>query len=257
MPLPPWSIPPALNYVGLFLTLKVPAQLLLLHQRPRSDRRRGLRTRPRRPRGRPRPPRGVEAAVQALPRPALLRRDPGERRGVRVRPAPRREGLLLRQHLRRGLPDALEQGRPRGRRAARRRHRGPRLAVEETRIEDFRPDVRFDAVVMCDVLEHLADPRGALERCRDLLAPGGVLFVQVPNLVGFHLPPSHGWGLPHHLWQFGPRSLALLATAAGLRPQRWYTGVLGVIGVYERGGPALADRVLWWAARRLRVGNRL
>ena len=42
----------------------------------------------------------------------------------------------------------------------------------------------FDAVSFLDVLEHLADPLAALHRARELLAPGGVLLVSVPN-VGY------------------------------------------------------------------------
>lgn len=131
------------------------------------------------------------------------------------------------------------------------------LSVSETPVEAYATDERFDCVVMCDVLEHLADPKAALERCGELLAPGGILFLQVPNLVGFRIPLGHGWGLPHHIWQFGPHSLSRLVERSGLRPEAWHTGVLGVIGVYERGGPSWRDRLAWAAARRLKLGNRL
>lgn len=131
------------------------------------------------------------------------------------------------------------------------------LAVSETPIEAYDTDERFDAIVMCDVLEHLIDPMAALERCRDLLAPGGILFLQVPNLVGLRIPLGHGWGLPHHIWQFGPRSLSRLVVGSGLVPEHWHTGVLGVIGVHERGGPRWRDRLVWAVARRLKRGNRL
>lgn len=42
----------------------------------------------------------------------------------------------------------------------------------------------FDAVSLLDVLEHLADPLTALRQARELLAPGGVLLLSVPN-VGY------------------------------------------------------------------------
>lgn len=111
------------------------------------------------------------------------------------------------------------------------------LAVSEAPVESFRTDTRFDCIVMCDVLNYLADPKSALERCATLLAPGGILFPQVPNLVGFRIPMGHDWGLPHHIWQFGPRSLSRLVEICGLKPEAWSTGVLGVIEIYERGGP--------------------
>ena len=40
---------------------------------------------------------------------------------------------------------------------------------------------QFDAIVLADVLEHLDDPLAALDHCRALLAPGGVLCVVTPD----------------------------------------------------------------------------
>lgn len=115
----------------------------------------------------------------------------------------------------------------------------------------------YDCIVLCDVLEHLQDPLAVLRLCHRLLNPGGVLYVQVPNLLGFKLPLGHSWGLPHHLWQFGPRSLQMLLEAAGFGNVAHETGVLGVVGVLERGGPTLRNRLEWLGARWFRCGNRL
>lgn len=41
---------------------------------------------------------------------------------------------------------------------------------------------RFDLVVMWDVLEHLPDPGQALRRAREVLAPGGRLFITTPMM---------------------------------------------------------------------------
>ena len=40
---------------------------------------------------------------------------------------------------------------------------------------------RFNAVTMFDVIEHLPDPRAALERCRRYLVTGGHLFITTPD----------------------------------------------------------------------------
>jgi 2-polyprenyl-3-methyl-5-hydroxy-6-metoxy-1,4-benzoquinol methylase len=40
----------------------------------------------------------------------------------------------------------------------------------------------FDAVICADVLEHLVDPWSVLRRIRELLAPGGVCIVSLPNV---------------------------------------------------------------------------
>ncbi|MBF0247635.1 MAG: hypothetical protein HQL36_06120 [Alphaproteobacteria bacterium] len=43
----------------------------------------------------------------------------------------------------------------------------------------------------------------------------------------------------------------------GFRVVARHTGVMGVVGVYEHGGPTLGDRLAWWAGRHLGIGNRL
>jgi SAM-dependent methyltransferase len=50
-------------------------------------------------------------------------------------------------------------------------------------VEPF-PQERFDLVTAMAILEHLAhSPRVMLEQCRDLLAPGGHLVIEVPNIA--------------------------------------------------------------------------
>lgn len=44
-------------------------------------------------------------------------------------------------------------------------------------------DVTFDYIIFGDVLEHLRDPKGALEYCRSLLSEGGRVIASVPNLM--------------------------------------------------------------------------
>jgi 2-polyprenyl-3-methyl-5-hydroxy-6-metoxy-1,4-benzoquinol methylase len=43
---------------------------------------------------------------------------------------------------------------------------------------------QYDLVTMWATLEHLPDPRGHLRRAREMLKPGGLLFVSVPNYSG-------------------------------------------------------------------------
>jgi 2-polyprenyl-3-methyl-5-hydroxy-6-metoxy-1,4-benzoquinol methylase len=131
------------------------------------------------------------------------------------------------------------------------------VPVTNCSIEKYSPDRKFDCIVTCDVLEHVIDPLGMLRKCRELLLPDGVLFLQVPNLIGFKLPVGHSWGLPHHIWQFNLKTSRFLLNKAKLRVVKWHTGVLGVIGYYERGGPTLFDKFQWLVARKMKIGNRL
>lgn len=49
--------------------------------------------------------------------------------------------------------------------------------LEQARLETG----AFDAVVLHHVLEHVPDPNDTIRRCSQLLKPGGVLFIAVPN----------------------------------------------------------------------------
>lgn len=53
--------------------------------------------------------------------------------------------------------------------------------ITETLFEDFDTSERFDVVVLGFILEHVAEPAALLAHYRRFLAPGGRLFVAVPN----------------------------------------------------------------------------
>lgn len=66
-----------------------------------------------------------------------------------------------------------------GARLARERH-GLRVHEGELLALDL-PRGAYDAITLWHVLEHLADPRATIARCAELLKPGGVVCVAVPN----------------------------------------------------------------------------
>ena len=76
----------------------------------------------------------------------------------------------------------------------------------------------YDAVVLCDVLEHLWAPLDALDVVRGSLREGGVLLVTVPN-AGSAVARMLGrrwWSvLPMHVQYFTPTSLSALLRRAG------------------------------------------
>ncbi|MGD0092881.1 MAG: class I SAM-dependent methyltransferase [Planctomycetota bacterium] len=43
----------------------------------------------------------------------------------------------------------------------------------------------FDAIIMLQLLEHLHNPRAALQRAHELLRPGGVLVLSTPNVLAY------------------------------------------------------------------------
>ena len=79
----------------------------------------------------------------------------------------------------------------------------------------------LDYVNLAHTLEHTRDPVAALEECRRVLRPHGVLQVVVPNSAswGSHRYGRHWWALdvPRHLCHFTATSLRAVAERAGLR----------------------------------------
>ncbi len=86
---------------------------------------------------------------------------------------------------------------------------------------------QFDVITANHVLEHAPDPVQTLQGMKSLLAPGGVLWISVPNAHCYFSRQLggewHSADLPYHLQQFSPDSLALAGTRAGLSPRRVYT----------------------------------
>jgi SAM-dependent methyltransferase len=107
----------------------------------------------------------------------------------------------------------------------------PGLSFREGAIEDVLPSLAgasADVVLMISVLEHLDDPAWALAECRRLLAPGGVLMINVPTWLGkraleasaFRLGLSPAAEMDDHRMYYGHRDLWPLLVAAGFRPSR-------------------------------------
>jgi len=88
---------------------------------------------------------------------------------------------------------------------------------------------KFEAITFWHSLEHFADPGGQLAFFSSLLAPGGVLIIDVPNhatidafMEGEQWP---GWDVPFHCHHFTRRSLELLVQQQGLSiiGRKWYS----------------------------------
>lgn len=79
----------------------------------------------------------------------------------------------------------------------------------------------FDAIVLGDVIEHLVDPAAALDRVAQLLAPGGVVHLVLPD-AGSRLARWMGarwWSvIPTHVQYFTRGSLRTLLERRGFEP---------------------------------------
>ena len=114
----------------------------------------------------------------------------------------------------------------------------------------------LDLVTFWDVLEHLPDPVGALRRARELLRPGGVIALTVPDRSSAlaRLTGKHWFGYQtagEHLQFFSRHSLRLTLEKAGyeaerVRPVAWSCSVAFLAdraGLYM-GRPGRVARVL-------------
>ena len=99
-----------------------------------------------------------------------------------------------------------------------------RLGLDVIRDDLFDADLggrRFDAIVMGDVIEHLPRPADALDRMAEMLNPGGVAYLALPN-AGSRLARRMGarwWSvIPTHVQYFTRPSLFTLLRRRGWEP---------------------------------------
>lgn len=79
----------------------------------------------------------------------------------------------------------------------------------------------FDVITLWHVLEHVHDLHGYFKRFGELLKPGGVLIIAVPNYTSRDAE-TYGqywaaWDVPRHLYHFSPKGMGILAGNHGFR----------------------------------------
>lgn len=76
---------------------------------------------------------------------------------------------------------------------------------------------QYDVVVMNHVIEHVTNPVETLKQIKNILIPGGVLYLATPNIDCWE-SAIQGWGCyePYHLWYFSPSSIQRLINNVGL-----------------------------------------
>jgi SAM-dependent methyltransferase len=125
-------------------------------------------------------------------------------------------------------------------------------------------DAGYQAVVLCDVLEHLGDPGAALDLVGGALGPGGVLYLTVPD-AGSLLARALGrrwWSvLPMHVQYFSRATMGRLLASRGftVRHVGFHTKVFTATYYAERlaGYGAGLERPMAAALRALRMEERL
>lgn len=94
-------------------------------------------------------------------------------------------------------------------------------------------EVRFDVITMLDVLEHLSNPRNAIQIASNLLVPGGILVVKVPNISSLRAKiEGERWRQikpPEHIQYFSKRSIEYLLAKHNLQIMK--ISAVGGVGI--------------------------
>ena len=107
--------------------------------------------------------------------------------------------------------------------------RHPKVDARADRIETVLPTIAsgsLDIELCLSVLEHLVDPQQALDDFRRILAPDGVVLINVPSWLGkpflefsaFRLGLSPAVEMDDHKRYYDPRDLWPMLVRAGFRP---------------------------------------
>jgi SAM-dependent methyltransferase len=99
------------------------------------------------------------------------------------------------------------------------------LTFERGLVETFGAAGQFDVVVFLQTIEHVQDPVAVLGHFRDLLAPGGVVYVSTPNLLTLAPPGAEKSDNPWHLKEYRPSEFEALC--------RSVFGDVELVGVYH------------------------
>jgi SAM-dependent methyltransferase len=105
----------------------------------------------------------------------------------------------------------------------------PSVVPTTTRVgtlEALRPEEKFDCILYIDVLEHIEDDVGELERAARHLTPGGALVVLCPAFPTLFSEMDHALG---HFRRYTKRTLAAVFPSSLRRVELFYLDSLGMI----------------------------
>jgi len=103
------------------------------------------------------------------------------------------------------------------------------ITVHNMQLRDYQSDIKYDGVLLLDVLEHLYDPIKVLTECGSHMKEGGYIFIHVPHhggisvkfkrllhKIGLKKGYKH-FGFPAHIYNFDKKSLRVMLKKAGFK----------------------------------------
>ena len=112
-------------------------------------------------------------------------------------------------------------------------------------IEDYETNIKFDFVLLLNLIEHVKDPAKVLIKLRSMLAPGGIAIVKTPNYDAldarlFRHKNWAGYHCPRHWVLFTKESFEKLVARTGLQVKHFS---------YTQGAPFWAASFLFWLSK--------
>ena len=94
------------------------------------------------------------------------------------------------------------------------------LDCRDVSLKDFRPDNQFDVILLIHVLEHLPSPAASLRMILSWLAPGGSIYLRLPNIGSRFVNRTRNNFIAHlkpfeHLYYFTPDTIKRLLEETG------------------------------------------
>jgi len=136
-------------------------------------------------------------------------------------------------------------GNPEAHEHARLRYRRENLRFERGAVETFGRPGSYDAVVFLQTIEHVQDPPAVLAHLRELLAPGGALYVSTPNLLTLAPPGQKKSDNPWHLREYRAEEFRALCASVFAQVE-----LLGLFHARKLRWHELALRAGWDRAHR-------
>lgn len=106
---------------------------------------------------------------------------------------------------------------------------------------------QFDLLILHHVFEHFSDPVKELFKLKQKLAPDGILYIEVPNVLDFKKPVNQFFDLLHP-FSYSPTTLNLILSLGGFKiinwnkNKRWRIQIIAALKNDAR--PAVADSAL-------------
>ena len=105
------------------------------------------------------------------------------------------------------------------------------------------PNNSYDLITIYHVIEHLISPTSILEKIYQLLKPGGVAFVETPNIasLGARIKKEKWSNIkpPEHITYFKPNSLKYVLSTVGFEQYNVFTNAPHIVESTENWNPAL------------------